>query len=123
MTRSESKGRPPLAGIWLAAEGVQTPVESLLLDMVAPNLLSPVLREAEVEELGRGAKLAGVALDYLGLRTVAVDTHGEIPLRVVTPTAPRDPWWEALVVPGGDRPIGLLIKVTLIVPVPLESVR
>ena len=110
MTRAGSKGRPPLAGIWLAAEGVQTPVESLLLDMVAPNLLSPVLREAEVEELGRGAKLAGVALDYLGLRTVAVDTHGEIPLRVVTPTAPRDPWWEALVVPGGDRPIGLLIN-------------
>jgi len=110
MTRTGKKGRPPLAGIWLAAEGVQTPVESLLLDMVAPNLLSPVLREAEVEELGRGAKLAGVALDYLGLRTVAVDTHGEIPLRVVTPTAPRDPWWEALVVPGGDRPIGLLIN-------------
>jgi len=68
--------------------------------MLAPNLLSPVLCEAEVEELERGAKLAGVALEYLGLRTVAVDAHGEIPLRVVAPTAPHDPWWEALVVPG-----------------------
>src|SRR5215472_5598195 len=107
---SSPGGRAPLAGIWLAGEAVQTSVESLLLAMLTPNLLTPALCAAEVEELQRGAKLVAVALEYLGLRLVDVDTEGEVPLQVVAPAAPRDPWWEALVVPGGDRPLGLLIN-------------
>src|SRR5215468_1965820 len=107
---SSPGGRAPLAGIWLAGEAVQTSVDSLLLAMLTPNLFTPALCAAEVEELQRGAKLAAVALEYLGLRLVDVDAEGEVPLRVVAPAAPRDPWWEALVVPGGDRPLGLLIN-------------
>jgi CRP-like cAMP-binding protein len=110
MTSGSSDARPRLAGIWLTTEAVQTSVERLLLEMLAPNLPNAALREAEVEELGRGVKLAGAVLEYLGLRTIAVDTVGEIPLRVVAPKLPRDPWKEALVLPGGDQPIGLVVN-------------
>jgi CRP-like cAMP-binding protein len=89
---------------------VQTPIETLVIDMLASNLPSRVLREAELEELRRGAKLADVALEYLGLRTTSVDGDGEIPLRVVASLSPRDSWREALVLPEGDRPIGILIN-------------
>ena len=78
--------------------------------MLASSLPSRVLREAELEELRRGAKLADVALEYLGLRTISVDGDGEMPLRVVGSHSPRDSWREALVLPEGDRPIGILIN-------------
>ncbi len=110
MTPRGWAARPVLAGIWLSAEPVQTPIEPLLLDMLAQNLTNPALREAEAEELGRGVKLAGAVLEYLGLRTVAVDEDGEFPLRVVAPKLARDPWREALVLPGGDQPIALVIN-------------
>ncbi len=110
MTSSGARTGPLPAGIWLASEAVGTSIEPLLLSMLAPNLLSLNLCEAEVEELGRGAKLADVALEYLGLKPVGVDAHGAVPIQVVAPTSPRDPWWEALVVPGGDWPIGLVIN-------------
>jgi CRP-like cAMP-binding protein len=51
-----------------------------------------------------------VALEYLGLRTISVDTDGEIPLRVVAFDSPRHSWREALLLPEGDRPIGILIN-------------
>jgi CRP-like cAMP-binding protein len=102
--------RPMPTAIWLTAELVRTPIEPLLLDMLAPNLPGSFPRDAEMEELRRGVKLADVALEYLGLRTVGVDTAGEIPLRVVIPKGPADPWREALVVPGSDQPVGLLIN-------------
>ena len=107
MTSSDT--RPMLTGIWLTGETVRPSIEPLLLDMLAPSLPDPVLRQAEMEELRRGVKLAEVSLEYLGLRTVGVDAEGDIPLRVVAPKSPRDPWREALIVPGGDRPIGFLI--------------
>jgi CRP-like cAMP-binding protein len=99
-----------MTGIWLTVEPVRAPIDRLLLEMLVPNLPNPLLREAEVDELGRGVQLAAVALEYLGLKTVDVDERGGVPLRVVAPKLPRDPWREALVVPGGDRPIGLLIN-------------
>jgi len=98
-----------LTGIWLTAEPATAPIEPLLLDMLAPNMPNPVLREAVVEELDRGVKLAGVALESLGLTTAAVDARGEVELLVVASKLSRDPWREALITPGGDRPIGLLI--------------
>src|SRR6266478_2763989 len=110
MTSRSPEARAPLTGIWLSAESVQRPIETLLIDMLAPNLPSRVLREAELEELRRGAKLADVALEYLGLRTISVDGDGEIPLRVVASHSPRHSWREALVLPEGDRPIGILIN-------------
>ena len=110
MTLRSPEARTPLTGIWLSAESVQRPIERLVIDMLAPNLPSRVLREAELEELRRGAKLADVALEYLGLRTISVDTDGEIPLRVVAFDSPRHSWREALLLPEGDRPIGILIN-------------
>src|SRR5262249_54116091 len=110
MTSRSLEAPVPLTGIWLAAEPVQRPIETLLIDMLALNLPSRVLREAELEELRRGAKLADVALEYLGLRTISVDADGETPLRVVAFDSPRHSWREALVLPAGDRPIGLLIN-------------
>ena len=110
MTSRSPEARAPLTGIWLSAESVQRPIETLVMDMLAPNLPSRVLREAELEELRRGAKLADVALEYLGLRTISVDANGEIPLRVVAFDSPRHSWREALLLPEGDRPIGILIN-------------
>jgi hypothetical protein len=88
---------------------VQTPIETLIIDMLASNLPSRVLREAELEELRRGAKLADVALEYLGLRTISVDGDGEIPLRSWVRLTAR------LVAGGagparGRPPIGILIN-------------
>ena len=103
---SERPGPMPRA-MWLTAEWVRTSIEPLLLDMLAPNLPGAFPRDAEMEELRRGVKLADVALEYLGLRTVGVDTAGEIPLRIVTPKGPVDPWRDWLVVPGSDQPIGI----------------
>ena len=110
MTSRSPEARAPLTGIWLSAESVQRPIETLIIDMLAPNLPSRVLREAELEELRRGAKLADVALEYLGLRTISVDGDGEIPLRVVASHSPRDSWRQELALPEGDRPIGILIN-------------
>ena len=110
MTSRSPEEQAPLTGIWLSAESVQTPIETLIIDMLASNLPSRVLREAELEELRRGAKLADVALEYLGLRTISVDGDGEIPLQVVGSLSSRDSWREALVLPEGDRPIGILVN-------------
>jgi CRP-like cAMP-binding protein len=99
-----------LTGIWLTAEPVHTKIERLLLDMLAPSVSDPVLRDAEIEEFRRGVKLAAVIPDYLGLRTTGVDGQGDVPLRLVTPKLPHDPWREALIESGGDRPIGFLVN-------------
>ena len=102
--------RVPLTGIWLSAEPIQSPIDTLVIDMLATNLASRALREAELEELRRGVKLAEVALEYLGLRTISVDGDGDPPLRVVASDSPRDSWRDALVLPEGDRPIGIVIN-------------
>src|SRR6266496_2619619 len=57
MTSRSPEARAPLTGIWLSAESVQTPIETLVIDMLASNLPSRVLREAELEELRRGAQV------------------------------------------------------------------
>ena len=109
MTSRSPEVRVPLTGICLSAEPIQTPIDTLIIDMLASNLASRALREAELEELRRGVKLADVALEYLGLRTISVDGDGDPPLRVVASDSPRDSWRDALVLPEGDRPIGILI--------------
>ncbi len=114
---SDSGMLPLPTAIWLTAESVRTPIESLLADMLAPNLPGSFPREAEMEELRRGVKLTAVALEYLGLRTVDVDATGDIPLRVVTPKGPGDPWREELVLPGSDQPIGLVLNTADVGPV------
>src|SRR5262249_16776499 len=97
------------SAVWLTAERVGS-IEPLLLEMLSPNLPGTFPRDAEMEELRRGVKLADVALEYLGLRMVGMDTDGTVPLRIVAPKSSRDPWREALAVPGGDQPIGLVIN-------------
>src|SRR5262245_32992221 len=78
MTSRSPEGRVPLTGIWLSAEPIQTPIDTLVLDMLTTNLASRALREAELEELRQGVKLADVALEYLGLRTISVDGDGDL---------------------------------------------
>src|SRR5262245_65807520 len=80
--------------------------------MLEPNFPNAVLRRAAVEELARGVKLAEVVVESLGLRTIGVDNHGPVPLRIVATQLSRDPWREALVAIGSDRPIGLLLRTT-----------
>jgi CRP-like cAMP-binding protein len=101
--------RPPI-GIWLSADPPHASVEPLVLELLEPNFPNPVLRRAAIEELGRGVKLADVVVESLGLRTVAVEEHGGHSVRLVTAQLSRDPWREALVALGSDRPIGLIIQ-------------
>ena len=98
-----------MSGVWLTAGPVREPITGLLLELLAPNQPNPGLREALVEELGRPVKKLGVVLDYLGLRRAGPDIEGAAPLVLVAPKAGPDPWREALVTPGGDCPLGLVL--------------
>src|SRR5215475_11027 len=99
-----------LTGIWLSAEPVHTRIETLIIDMLALTLPSRMLCEAELEEIRRGTKRTDIVLEYLGLRTISIDGDGAFPLQVVASHSPRDSWGEALVLPEGDRPIGILMN-------------
>jgi len=100
---------PPVRGVWLTAGSVREPIETVLVEMLAPSLSTVALRESVVEELGRPAKLTEVVLDYLGLRSVEVDDQATSRLLIVTPRPGRDPWRERLIRPGGDCPIGFVV--------------
>jgi CRP-like cAMP-binding protein len=99
---------PSVSGVWLTAGPVREPIATLLLELLVPNQPNPGLREALVEELGRPVKKLAVALDYLGLRPAESGTD-ETTLRLVAPRPGPDPWREALVSPGGDCPLGLVL--------------
>jgi hypothetical protein len=81
---------------------VRTRIDRLLLDMLEPRVPDSVLRESVVEELGRAVKRADVVLEYLGLKTIGLDSEGKVPLLLVQPHPGTDPWRNALLVPGGD---------------------
>jgi CRP-like cAMP-binding protein len=98
-----------VAGVWLGVSPPREPIDTLLLAMLAASQPSTGLREAIVEELGRPAKLTDVILECLGLRAVGVDRSGAYPLYLVAPKPGRDPWREALTLPGGDCPIGFVV--------------
>jgi CRP-like cAMP-binding protein len=95
--------------IWLTTGPVRGSIEDLLLAMLEPSQSSPSLRRAVIEELGHAVKLTDVILDYLNLEPGEIDAGGELPLRLVAPRSGRDPWGDALVVPGGDCPIGVVV--------------
>jgi CRP-like cAMP-binding protein len=98
------------AGAWLTPGPVGAPIETLLLDMVKPQQPNSILRESILEELGRAVKRTDVVLEYLGLTTVGQDSEGEIPLILVAPRPGKDPWRDALLVPGGECPIGVVVN-------------
>ena len=106
---STEPSAPAVSGIWLMAGPVREPIQGLLLDLLLPNQPNPGLAEALVEELGRPVKKLDVALEYLGLRRTGLDGEGVVPLHLVAPKPVRDPWREALVTPGGDCPLGLVV--------------
>lgn len=97
-------------GVWLTGGAVRTRIETLLIEMLEPHQLSPVLQESVIEELGRPVKRIDVILEYLGLRLVGEDSEGEIPLLLAASISGRDPWREALLVPGGECPIGVMVN-------------
>jgi CRP-like cAMP-binding protein len=101
---------PAVGGVWLTAGRVHEPITELLLELLAPNQPNPGLREALVEELGRPVKKLGVVLDYLSLRPAGPSIEEASPLVLVAPKAGPDPWREALVSPGGDCPLGLVLS-------------
>jgi CRP-like cAMP-binding protein len=105
---SEPPGSP-VGGVWLTSRPAPEPIRDLLLELLAPTLSNRGLREALIEELGRPVKKLDVALEYLGLRVIGVDADGEPPSHLVAPKLHSDPWREALVVPGGDCPLGLVL--------------
>ncbi len=98
------------AGVWLTTGPIRTRIQTLLLEMLKPRLPDAVLRESVVEELGRAVKRADVVLEYLGLRTIGLDSEGQVPLVLVQPQPGKDPWREALLVPGGECPVGVVVS-------------
>jgi CRP-like cAMP-binding protein len=97
-------------GVWLTTGSVQARIHALLLEMLKPRLPDTVLQESVVEELGRAVKRADVVLEYLGLRTTGLDAEGRVPLVLVQSRSGKDPWREALLVPGGECPIGVIVS-------------
>src|SRR5262249_59176688 len=85
-------------------------IERWIMGRLALTVPSRKLWEAELEEIRRGTKRTDVVLEYLGLRTISIDGDGAFPLQVVASHSPRDSWGEALVLPEGDRPIGILMN-------------
>lgn len=97
-------------GIWLIQGEPRVRIEPLLLQMLERNDLALTLRLSLLEELGRPVKLANVALQYLGLESAGTDREGESSLTIVRPGPRLDAWREALILPGGDCPIGIVIN-------------
>lgn len=98
-----------LKGVWLSEGPVRSSIETLLFDMLQPHQPRPSLRRSVIEELSRPVKLTDVILDYLGLEPVGGDAAGALPLVLVSPKAGQDSWQKALLRPGGDRPIGIVL--------------
>jgi len=98
-----------LRAIWLSPRPLPSPIEPLLLELLAPSLPDAGLRQALLEEFTWPVKTADVVLDYFGLRGAGLDSQGEVPLLLVSPASHRVAWRDALLVPGGDCPIGVIV--------------
>ncbi len=99
-----------MRGVWLSLGPVRNPIETLLLEMLGPNQPNPVLQRSVIEELSRPVKRTDSVLEYLGLTVVGEESQGELPLVLVSPKPEEDSWRQALLLPGGDCPIGFVIK-------------
>ena len=100
-----------LRGLWLNPGPISTSIELLLSRMLALTHPDTVLRQAVLEELQRRSKLKDVALRALGLQERGLDEVGACPLRLVAlEQGARHPWYEALLTPGGDCPIGVVVN-------------
>src|SRR5262245_48507796 len=100
-----------IRGLWLNPEPVRTSIKPLLLYMLERTHPDPVLREAVLEELQRRTKFKDVVLRALGVQERSVDQEGDCPLWIVTlDKARQHPWYEALLTPGGDCPIGFVVN-------------
>ena len=97
-----------LAGIWLSSAQVETPIETLLLQMLEANQSNPRLRQAFIEELHRGVKRKDVVLEYLGLQEVGTDRGGERTIHLVSPDERKGLWRDALLAHQGHCPIGFV---------------
>src|SRR2546423_287574 len=98
-----------LTGIWLSAAQVETPIETLLLQMLEPKQSNPRLRQAFIEELHRGVKRKDVVLESLGLQEVGTDHEGEITIHLVSPDEGQGLWRDALLAHQGHCPIGFVV--------------
>src|SRR5262245_48640400 len=106
-------GRAPavLTGLWLHPGPVTTPIESLLLRMLELTHPDPVLRQAVLEELQRRTKFKDVILRALGLQEHSIDQGGTCSLWIVVLVKHvQHPWQDALLMPGGDCPIGFVVN-------------
>ena len=100
-----------LPGLWLHPEPVHTPVEPLLLQMLALTHSDPALRQDVLEELHRPTKFKDVVLRILGLREYGRDEASTCPLWLVTPEPLLShPWPQVLLTHGVACPIGFMVN-------------
>jgi CRP-like cAMP-binding protein/L-ascorbate metabolism protein UlaG (beta-lactamase superfamily) len=70
-----------------------------------------VFREAVLEDMQRRTKFKDVIIRALGLQQRGVDALGECPLWIMAmDKGGQHPWQQALLTPGGDCPIGLIVN-------------
>src|SRR5256885_13788961 len=111
MQTGVSRSATKIRGLWLNPGPISTSIKPLLLHMLERTHPDPVLREAVLEELQRRTKFKDVVLRALGLQERGLDQEGACPLRLVAlEQGPRHPWYETLLTPGGDCPIGFMVN-------------
>src|SRR5262252_638294 len=100
-----------LRGLWLNPGLVSTSIKPLLLHMLERTHPDPVLRQAVLEELQRRTKFKDVILRALGLQEHSIDQGGTYSLWIVALVKHvQHPWQDALLMPGGDCPIGFVVN-------------
>jgi hypothetical protein len=100
-----------IRGLWLNPGPVTASIEPLLLNMLELTHPDLLLRQAVLEELQRRTKFKDVIFRALGLQEHSVDREGDCPLWVVELTKDvQHPWHDAILMPGGDCPIGFVVQ-------------
>ncbi len=98
-------------GVWLNPGPISGSIGPLVLDMLALTHPDVVLRQAVFEEMQRRTKYKDVILHALGLQQREVDAQGNCSVWIMTPDkGVQHPWQQALLLPGGDCPIGMVVN-------------
>ena len=102
---------PPVSAVCLTAGPVREPITDFSSSCSSPNQPNPGLREALVESKARSREEArrGARLSRRSARTGPSTEGTRAALCWSRPRRGRSPWREALVTPGDDCPIGLVL--------------
>lgn len=111
MQTKQTREVASLRGVWLNPEAASPGMAPLLLEMLALTHPDTLLRHAVLEEMQRRSKYLEVIIHALGLQEHSIDHQGDSPLWIIsTPQGPEHPWHRALLTPGGECPLGIVVQ-------------